>query len=119
MKFKQKLDNQNNTFSLLDSVNITCSQNVSLGENATFLCEGYGSYIYWFIDGKKIKNMTMQEKKDRALIEKPVNDSHCGSGFCYQQMFACSDDLTKSKIILAGSCLNNNTEKYIMSYILL
>ena len=90
-------------------MNVTCSQNVRLGENATFLCEGHGSYINWFIDGKNIKNMTMQEKTDRGLIEEPVTDHDF---YCnlqpYQDTSACSNVFINSKIGLAGNCLNNN-----------
>ena len=83
------------------------SQNVSLGENATFLCEGNGSYIYWFIDGENITNMTMQEKTERGLIEEPVNGSYCTSQSCQDTSDQCSGS-TNSTMGLAGNCLNNN-----------
>ena len=91
----------------IDFVNVTYSQNVSLGENATFLCEGHGSYIYWFIDGENIANMTMQERTDRGLIEEPVNGSYCTSQSCQNTSDQCFGS-TNSTMGLAGNCLNNN-----------
>ena len=58
--------------------------------------------------GKILKNMTMQEKTDRGLIE-PVNDHdfYCNLQPC-QDTSACFDVFVNSKIGLAGNCLNNN-----------
>ena len=88
---KNQTLNDNYTFSLVDFKNQPYSQNVSLGENATFLCKGHGSYIHWFIDGDNMKNMTKEEKTDRRIvfIEEPVNHCTPPQSQCQLAKYAC------------------------------
>ena len=43
------------------------SQPVTVGKDATFLCYGDGSYLYWFINGVNTENMTTEEMTERGI----------------------------------------------------
>ena len=81
------------------------SQSVVVGENdATFLCYGDGSYLYWFVDGVNTENMTSGEIAERGIS--------FGGFYNYypQDFYYCY--LQHSYLTMAGNCLNNNTQIY-------
>ena len=43
------------------------SVRVDVGSNATFHCEGGGSYLYWFINGVNTEDMTAEEIEKRGM----------------------------------------------------
>lgn len=76
---------------------------VSLGERVWFNCDGYGSYLYWFIDGVNVENMTNEELTTRGI--------HLNGSFNeYPNDFQHGCEPHYSTLSMVGSCLNNNSE---------
>ena len=70
-----------------------------MNENANFLCDGDGNYLYWFIDGVNIDDITSEDLTERGIsYYTHFNDLHCFP--------------KHSLLSIAGNCLNNNTAVY-------
>ena len=75
---------------------------VSLGAVGLYICDGRGSYLYWFIDGVNSEDISSEEFATRGISFNgyynrypPYNQS------CYRMY---------SYLYITGNCLNNNTE---------
>ena len=80
------------------------SATVDVGSDATFLCYGDGSYLYWFVDGVNTENMTAEEIEERGL-------SFSGYYNHYPPYYS-GCDTQYSYMTIGGYCLNNNSEIY-------
>ena len=89
---------------LLDLYSFYGSVTVDVGSNATFICHGDGSYLYWFINGINTENMTSEEIEDRGM-------SFSGYYNNYPPYYYYCD-IQYSHMTIAGNCLNNNSEIY-------
>ena len=79
------------------------SESVTVGEDATFSCYGYGTYLYWFINGVNTENMTTEEMTERGIQF---------SGYYNHYPPYANCDFQYSYLTMAGNCINNNTEIY-------
>ena len=88
---------------VLDIWHYPSSTTVSLGQQATFYCDGHGSYLYWFINGVNSEDMTTEELETRGISLSGYYNYFPPYIFC---------DILYSLLYMAGNCLNNNTDVY-------
>ena len=72
--------------------------NVSLGAVGSYYCRGYGSYLYWLINGVNFENISSEELATRGI----------SFGGYYNYLFCLIPKY--SYLYITGNCLNNNTE---------
>ena len=77
------------------------SQSVTVGKDATFLCYGDGSYLYWFINGVNTENMTTEEMTERGI--------QFSGYYNHYPPYVDGCDIQHSELTMAGNCINNNT----------
>ena len=77
------------------------SSTISLGAVGSYYCEGYGLYLYWFIDGVNFENISSEELATRGISFSGYYNHYPPYQFC---------DIQYSLLYIAGNCLNNNTE---------
>ena len=75
---------------------------ISLGAVGTYICDGRGSYLYWFIDGVNFENISSEELTMRGIsVSGSYNHYPPYNQSCYGMY---------SYLSITGNCLNNNTE---------
>ena len=78
------------------------SSTVSLGAVGSYICNGYGSYLYWFIDGVNFEDISSEELATRGIS--------FGGSYNNYPPYNQSCVFMHSFLYIAGNCLNNNTE---------
>ena len=73
-----------------------------MGAVGTYLCYGYGSYFYWFIDGVNFEDINSEELATRGIS--------FGGSYNHYPPYNQSCLLMYSYLYITGNCLNNNTE---------
>ena len=77
------------------------STTVADGSIAVFTCEGYGSHLYWYIDGVNTDSMSNEEIVERGI-------SFDGWYNNYPPYYWC--DIQDSYLYMDGNCYNNNSQ---------
>ena len=72
--------------------------------DATFYCNGCGSYLYWFINDVNTENMTSEEIEKRGMNFSGYYNNYP------PYYYGC--DTQYSYMTIAGNCLNNNSGIY-------
>ena len=73
-----------------------------MGAVGSHICDGDGSYLYWFIDGVNSEDISSEELATRGISFNGYYNHHPP----YNQ----SCDIQYSLLYITGNCLNNNTE---------
>ncbi len=77
------------------------STSVAVGGSAQFNCYGYGTYVYWYIDGINTEEMSCEEIADRGISFSGYYNHYPPYQYCNSQ---------DSYLTMAGNCLNNNSQ---------
>ena len=75
---------------------------VSLGAVDSYRCYGYGSYLYWLIDGVNSEDISSEELATRGIS--------FGGFYNDYPPYNQSCLILYSLLYITGNCLNNNTE---------
>ena len=89
-------------FVVLDIDAFSGLSTVSLGAVRSYHCRGYGSYLYWFIDGVNFENISSEELATRGIS--------FGGSYNHYPPYNQSCLYMSSYLYITGNCLNNNTE---------
>ena len=74
---------------------------VSLGAVGSYLCNGDGSYLYWFINGMNSEKISSKKLATRGISFGGDYNRYPPYQDCYRIF---------SLLYITGNCLNNNTE---------